>query len=128
MKKFFALALMALISVSAFAFDFAGKKFSLTDKAANGKPVTISMTFTANKVTLRLSGGGGKTQTHTSYWEDAGGYINVSDPSGDFYYLEKDDDDGEMKLILEMPGYGERLVLRQVKNTTQSKKSTKRRR
>lgn len=128
MKKFFALALMALISVSAFAFDFAGKKFSFSDKAANGKPMTISMTFTANKATLRLSGGGARTQTQTVYWEDAGGYLNIYDTAGDFYYLEKDDDDGEMKLIFELPGYDERIVLRQVKNTTTSKKSTKRRR
>lgn len=126
MRKIFAIALMALISFSAFAFEFAGKKFSVTQTAANGKPVTVSMTFTANKVTMRYSGGGYKAQSHTSYWEDAGGYLNFYDPSGDYYYVEKDDDDGEMKLILDTGGTT--LVLRQVKNTgTTAKKTSKRR-
>lgn len=107
MKRVIFLLTAIMVSVSAMAFDFAGKTFK-AKRTENGVTLTATAKFmSGGRLSMTFTATGMKSQSDPNmHWEEAGDWLNVVDSTGDLsVWAIKEDEDGVYLVMLDQNGY-----------------------
>ena len=127
MKKILMLLMATAVSLSAMAFNFAGKTFRGTTEDADAGTMTVKFR-NGSRMTITVAAKGMRTQTVSAQYEQSGGIINVYHNNGaiDYLYLA-DTEDGISMYIVD--DYGNpALWLYEIKSSPAKESSTTKRR
>ena len=121
MKRVIFLLAAIMVSVSAMAFDFAGKTFK-AKRSENGITMTATAKFmSGGRCSMSMTATGMKSQSDPNmYWEEVGDWLNIMDSTGDLsVWAIKEDKDGVYLVMPDQNGYPY-LEFRQVKTAPKS--------
>ena len=121
MKRVIFLLVAIMVSVSAMAFDFAGKTFK-AKRSENGITLTVTAKFmSGGRCSMTYTATGMKSQSDPNmYWEEAGDWLNIMDSTGDLsVWSINEDEEGIYLIMYDQSGYPY-LEFRQVKTAPKS--------